>query len=70
MRKLTNKEIEKRAVMQIINYFEPQIDSVIKQSVIELEKLNHYRTVQSLDSKTRIDEHCVKNAIKNYKIKR
>ena len=64
MRKITNKEIEKRAIMEIINYFEPQIQTVIKQSVNELEKLNKCRVAQSLDPKTRIDEYCIKNAIK------
>jgi len=50
--------------MLIINYFEPQIDSIIKQSAIELEKINECRIAQSLDPKIRIDELCIKNAIK------
>jgi len=64
MRKITNHEIEKRAIMEIIKYFEPQIETVIKQSVNELEKLNECRIAQSLDPKIRIDEYCIKNAIK------
>ena len=38
MHKITKKEIEKRAVMEIINYFEPQIEAIIRQSVVELNK--------------------------------
>jgi len=64
MRKITNKEIEKRAIMEIIDYFEPQIDAVIEQTVVELDKLNECRLAQSLDPKIRIDQYCVKNAIK------
>ena len=65
MRKITKREVEKRAVMEIIDFFEPQIDAVIKQSTIELEKLNELRKLQGLDSKVRIDRDCIKNAIKN-----
>lgn len=64
MRKLTNKEIEKRAIMEVIDYFEPRIDAVIKQSSIELDKLNKCRKIQNLDPKIRIDKYCIKNAIK------
>ena len=45
-------------------YFEDQIDSVIKQSVIELDKLNQFNEIQGLDPKLRIDKYCVRNAIK------
>lgn len=64
MRILTKREIEKRAVMEIINYFEPQIDSVIKQSAIELEKINDLKEIQGLHQKVRIDQYCIRNAIK------
>ena len=64
MRKLTKKEIEKRAIMEVIDYFEPQIDAVIKQSAVELDKLNECRIAQSMDPKIRIDQYCIKNAIK------
>lgn len=40
MRDLTNRDIEKRAVMEFISYFEKQIDLVISQSVKELDKKN------------------------------
>jgi len=64
MRRLTKREIEKRAVMEIINYFEPQIDSVVKQSVVELEKINDLKEIQGLHQKVRIDQDCIRNAIK------
>jgi hypothetical protein len=64
MHKITNKEIEKRAIMEIINYIESKIDAIIEQSVIELEKLNECRKAQGLDPKNRIDKYCIKNAIK------
>lgn len=69
MRKITNKEIEKRAIMEVIDYFEFQIDAVIKQSAIELDKLNECRVAQSLDPKIRIDQYCIKNAIKTINLK-
>lgn len=64
MRKLTGKEIEKRALMEIINYFEDQIDVVIKQSVIELDKINELNKIQGLEIKKRIDRKCIRGAIK------
>lgn len=60
---ITNKDIEKRAIWELIGYFEKQIDAVIKQSVIELDKLNELKEIQGLDTKSRIDKHCVRNAI-------
>jgi hypothetical protein len=65
MRRITKREIEKRAVMQIINHFEQQIESVIKQSVIEFEKINELKKIQGLHTKKRIDEDCIRNAIKH-----
>jgi hypothetical protein len=64
MRELTKREVEKRAVMEIINYFEHQIDTVIKQSVTEFEKINELKKIQGLHTKKRIDQDCIKNAIK------
>ena len=63
MRKLTHREVEKRAVMEVIDYFEPQIDAVIKQSIVELDKLNVLKQSQGLAPKVRIDRECIKNAI-------
>jgi len=65
MHDLTNSDIEKRAIMQLIQYFEPKIDAVIKQSELELKKINQNRALQGLNTKKRIDEECVKRAIKN-----
>lgn len=64
MRTITNKDIEKRAIWELILYFEEQIDAVIKQSLIELDKLNQLNEIQGLDPKYRIDKYCVRNAIK------
>ncbi len=64
MRMITNKDIEKRAIWELIMYFEKQIDLVIKQSLIELDKLNQLNELQGLDPKSRIDKYCVRNAIK------
>ena len=64
MREITDRDIEKRAVWELIMYFEDQIDAVIKQSLIELDKLNELNEIQGLDPKSRIDKYCVRNAIK------
>jgi len=64
MRMITNKDIEKRAIWELIDYFETQIDAVIKQSVIELNILNKLNEIQGLDPKSRIDKECIRNAIK------
>ena len=64
MHKITKKVLEKRAVMEIINYFEPQIEAIIRQSVVELNKINELKKIQGLHTKKRIDQDCIKNAIK------
>jgi len=69
MRQITNKEIEKRAVAVLIEYFEPQIDAVIKQCPIELDKINHLKQIQGMYTKDRIDEECIRNAISFIKLK-
>jgi hypothetical protein len=64
MHKLTGKEIEKRAVMEVINYIESRIDELIRQSNTELQNLNDLREKQCLVEKKRIDDECIKRAIK------
>ena len=64
MRMITNKDIEKRAIWELIDFFETQIDAVIQQSLIELEKLNQLKEIEGLDPKSRIDKYCIRNAIK------
>lgn len=64
MRKLTGKDVEKRAVIELVVYFENQIDKVIHQSIKELYKLNELKKIQGLYPKKRIDKTCIWNAIK------
>ena len=64
MREVTDKEVEKRAVMEFVFYFENQMDKVIHQSVKELDKLNELKKIQGLHQKIRIDKDCIRNAIK------
>ena len=67
MHKLTNREVEKRAIMELINFYEEEISAVIKQSEVELNKLNEIKQIQGLNTKVRIDRDCVRNAIKTIK---
>ncbi len=65
MRTISNKCIEKRAVMELIIFCEDIINQIIIQSVKELDKINQAKRIQGLYQKKRIDEICVKNAIKH-----
>ena len=65
MHDLTKRDIEKRAVMEFIYYFEEQMNMVISQSVKELDKMNKFCVVQGLKKKHRIDSKCIKQAIKS-----
>jgi len=64
MHDMTGVQIEKRAVMEVICYFEEQLNMVIKQSAKELDKLNELYGIQGLKQKQRIDRDCVREAIK------
>ena len=64
MHDLTERDIEKRAVMEIICYFEEQMNMVISQSARELEKRNKFHDIQGVKKKQRIDSECVREAIK------
>jgi hypothetical protein len=64
MRDLTDRAVEKRAVMEFICYFEEQMNMVISLSAKELEKRNKMSEVQGLKKKQRIDMACVREAIK------
>ena len=64
MHDMTGVQIEKRAVMEVICYFEEQLNMVIKQSAKELDKRNRLHTVQGLKQKQRIDQGCIRDAIK------
>lgn len=65
MRDLTDCDIEKRAIMEIITFFEPKINAVIIESEKERRRINQRRKIQGLSEKKRIDQICIKNAIKN-----
>ena len=65
MHDLTERDIEKRAVMEFICYFEEQINLVIKQSAKELDKKNELNEIQGLKQKQRIDQGCIMDAIKS-----
>ena len=64
IRELTGMEVEKRAVIKLVDFYEYEIDKVIHQSILELDKLNEFRDIQGLNSKKRIDANCILNAIK------
>lgn len=64
MRKLTNREIEKRAVWELLSYLEDLIERVIQQCEVELQEQNKRRELQGLYKKARIDGNCVQDAIK------
>jgi hypothetical protein len=64
MHEITELPIENRAIMELITYVEPMMEKIIKQSVIEHEKLNKMYKIQGLKPKRRLDQDSVRNAIK------
>ena len=64
MRKLTGKDIEKRAVMELVTYVEKLMDKVIIQSTKEMEQLNENKKIQGIYQKCRITDEAIKRAIK------
>jgi hypothetical protein len=65
MQELTDMNVEKMAVMELIIYLENQVDQIAKQSVKELQHLNNLRKIQGLYQKNRIDRLCITSAIKH-----
>lgn len=65
MRKVTTRCIEKRAVIELTNHLERHIENIVKQSEIELKRLNYLRKKQGVYNKKRIDRDCIVNVIKN-----
>jgi hypothetical protein len=61
---MTDRAIEKRAVMEFICYFEEQMNMVIAQSVKELDKRNRFHRIHGLRQDQRIDRECITDAIK------
>lgn len=69
MHKLSNKEVEKRAVMILIQHIEKIVDEIIFQGVKELDKSNQLRKIQGIDKKKRLDEYSINAAINNINLK-
>jgi len=65
MREISKKDIERRAVLELILYLETNIEDITMQSIKELEKINQLKQIQGLYQKQRIDEKCIKNAIQH-----
>jgi hypothetical protein len=64
MHSKTHRDIEKQAVMELINYFENEIDDFIDLCAEEHDKRNKMYEIQGLRPKTRIDKETVRKAIK------
>ncbi len=64
MHEITSLPIENRAIMELITYIEPIMEKIIKQSIIEHEKLNNMYKFQGLKPKRRLNQDAVRNAIK------
>ena len=65
MRNLTGLNVEKRAVFELINFFEHEINRVILQSKVELKRINELKGIQGVYQKNRIDAECIRAAIKH-----
>ena len=65
MRLITNKEVEKGAIMELFISIEDFTNTIIQQSLLELDLINASREKQGLSRKERIDRECVKRAIKS-----
>lgn len=63
MRFITNREVEKGAVMELFILIENLTDMIIHQSLLELDLLNANREKQGLTRKQRIDRECIRRAI-------
>jgi hypothetical protein len=65
IRKLTNRDVEKGAIIELYNDIENRTDNIIHQSIIEFDSLNTNRIKQGLPEKVRIDRECIQRAIKS-----
>lgn len=70
MRELTGKDIEKRAVMELIVYVENLIDQIVIQTTKEMEQLNEQKKIQGIyQKKCRITDEAVRRAIKTINVR-
>lgn len=63
----TGQSITKKAVFQLIDYWEKQIQENIEKFPEILNEINEQRKIQGLKPKKRIDKNIVQQAINNYK---
>lgn len=63
MHEITDLPVENRAIMEFITYVEPLLEKIIRQSIIEHEKINNMYKLQGLKPKKRLDQDSVRNAI-------
>lgn len=63
VREVTNLEIEKSAIVELIPYIEKKINKVIYQSIKEHEKINEQKKKYGIHQNLRLDKNCVRNAI-------
>lgn len=64
---LTGQSVTKKAVFQLINYWEQQIQKNIEQLPNILQEINKQRETQGLDPLKRINKEMIEQAIHNYK---
>jgi hypothetical protein len=64
MHNLTDVNIEKRAVMELILFIEEQLDMIVLESKKVLDKRNQFCLIQGIRKKQRIDRECIREAIK------
>jgi len=64
---LTGQSVTKKAVFQLINYWEEQIQKNIKQLPNILQEINNQRETQGLEPLKRINKEMIEQAIHNYK---
>jgi hypothetical protein len=65
LRKITGKDVDRMAVMELIIHLEQYVDQIAAQCIKEHENLNSMRKTQGLYQKARIDRLCILNAIKH-----
>lgn len=70
MRKITDREIRKRTVIELTMYLEKEIEKITIQTINEIDKENKQRIKQGISPKIRIDVNSLKKAIKTINSKK